>query len=217
MQPWPLVEGRGNATPAHRAPPCKARNYQAETSACRNGRSQLGRRRNSLKLARSAKIARDPRGESMALAKSFIWLRGTLVELVDVLVPKPALRLLAHPKLHEFIGLDRIDAVGNWIDNNFMLKRRQKRTAEQRIQRRHADYLKTHFCAASLRTARNRADGPRLCVLSGLAADTDRPARYARARALEQRARAEHPGVRSSTARSATATTCIARRFPAAG
>jgi hypothetical protein len=84
----------------------------------------------------------------MALAKSFIWLRGTLVELVDLLVPKPALRLLAHPKLHEFIGLDRIDAVGNWIDNNFMLKRRQKRTAEQRINVSTQDYLKTHFCAA---------------------------------------------------------------------
>ncbi len=52
------------------------------------------------------------------------------------------------PRLHAFIGLDRIDAVGNWIDNNFMLKRRQKRTAEQRINVSTQDYLKTHFCAA---------------------------------------------------------------------
>jgi hypothetical protein len=84
----------------------------------------------------------------MALTKSLIWLRGTLVELVDGLVPKPALRLLAHPKLHAFIGLDRIDAVGTWIDNNFMLKRRQKRTAEQPSSAGTRDYLQTHFCAA---------------------------------------------------------------------
>jgi pyruvate-formate lyase-activating enzyme len=84
----------------------------------------------------------------MSLTKSVVWLRGTAVELVDKLVPKSALKLLVHPKFHEFIGLDRIDAVGVWIDNKFMLKRRQKVTAEQKSSASTTDYLKTHFCAA---------------------------------------------------------------------
>lgn len=84
----------------------------------------------------------------MSLAKSVIWLRGTAVELVDRLVPKNALKLLVHPKFHEFIGLDRIDAVGVWIDNKFMLKRRQKITAGQKSSESTRDYLKTHFCSA---------------------------------------------------------------------
>ncbi len=84
----------------------------------------------------------------MSLAKSVVWLRGTAVELVDRLVPKSALKLLVHPKFHEFIGLDRIDAVGVWIDNKFMLKRRQKITAEQQTSISTQDYLRTHFCAS---------------------------------------------------------------------
>ncbi len=84
----------------------------------------------------------------MSFAKSAIWLRGTLVELIDKAIPKRALKLLVHPKFHEFIGLDRIDAVGVWIDNKFMLKRRQKVTAEQQSSLSTKDYLGTHFCAA---------------------------------------------------------------------
>ncbi len=84
----------------------------------------------------------------MSLAKSVVWLRGSLVELVDKLVPKNALKVLVHPKFHEFIGLDRIDAVGVWVDNKFMLKRRQKITAEQQTSVSTQDYLRTHFCAA---------------------------------------------------------------------
>jgi sulfatase maturation enzyme AslB (radical SAM superfamily) len=84
----------------------------------------------------------------MSLAKSVVWLRGTAVELVDKLVPKRTLKLLVHPKFHEFIGLDRIDAVGVWIDNKFMLKRRQKITAEQQTSVSTQDYLRTHFCAS---------------------------------------------------------------------
>ncbi len=84
----------------------------------------------------------------MSLAKSVVWLRGTAVELIDKLVPKSALKLLVHPKFHEFIGLDRIDAVGVWIDNKFMLKRRQKVTAEQQTSISTQDYLRTHFCAS---------------------------------------------------------------------
>ncbi len=124
--------------------PCKARNLRAGAAV----RREAGR----LRLAEAPEFLLEwrqgPWGLRMALAKSLIWLRGTLVELVDVLVPKPALRLLAHPKIHEFIGLDRIDAVGTWIDNNFMLKRRQKIAAEQKTSASTKDYLQTHFCAA---------------------------------------------------------------------
>ena len=87
----------------------------------------------------------------MSFAKSAVWLRGTLVELVDKAIPKKALKLLVHPKFHEFIGLDRIDAVSVWIDNTFMLKRRQKVTAEQRSNAATQHYLRTHFCTAPFR------------------------------------------------------------------
>jgi molybdenum cofactor biosynthesis enzyme MoaA len=77
-----------------------------------------------------------------------LWLRGIIVDAVDKLIPKRLLKLLIHPKFHEFVGLDRIEAIGIWIDNNFMLKRRQKMTAEQQTRPSTKDYLKRHFCAA---------------------------------------------------------------------
>ncbi len=91
---------------------------------------------------------RHPGALQMSFVKSLVCLRGTLVELVDKLVPKRALKLLVHPKFHEFIGLDRIDSVGIWIDNTFMLKRRQKIAAEQKTGASTKEYLKTHFCPA---------------------------------------------------------------------
>ena len=73
-------------------------------------------------------------------------LRAAAVEMVDRLVPKRMLRLALHPRLHAFIGLDRIDAVGTWIDNRFMLKRRQQRTQDQLIVPSTKAYLATRFC-----------------------------------------------------------------------
>jgi hypothetical protein len=78
-------------------------------------------------------------------------LRALLVDFVDRLVPKRLLRLLVHPKLHAFVGPERIDAIGVWIDNVFMLKRRQKRCHEQQIDQSTKDYLKSRFCANPFR------------------------------------------------------------------
>lgn len=78
-------------------------------------------------------------------------LRATVVELVDRLIPKRMLRLLVHPKFHKFVGLDRIESVSIWIDNNFMLKRRQSRCQTQPTPADTTDYLKTRFCANPFR------------------------------------------------------------------
>ena len=78
-------------------------------------------------------------------------LRASLVDVVDRAVPKRLLRLLAHPRLHDFIGLERIEALGAWIDNTFMLGRRQKRCREQPVDLSTREYLKTHFCSNPFR------------------------------------------------------------------
>jgi molybdenum cofactor biosynthesis enzyme MoaA len=87
----------------------------------------------------------------MSESESAVRLRALLVEFVDRLVPKRLLRLLVHPKLHAFVGADRIEAIGGWIDNTFMLKRRQKRCREQQIDQSTKDYLKSRFCANPFR------------------------------------------------------------------
>ncbi len=74
-------------------------------------------------------------------------LGALLVDLVDRLLPKRLLRLLAHPKFHALVGAERIEAIGGWIDNTFMLKRRQKRCREQQVDQSAKDYLKSRFCA----------------------------------------------------------------------
>ncbi len=78
-------------------------------------------------------------------------LRASLVDLVDRLIPKRLLRLLVHPKFQAFVGSERIETVGRWVDNTFMLKRRQKRCREQHIDESTQDYLKSHFCANPFR------------------------------------------------------------------
>ncbi|HLH12789.1 MAG TPA: radical SAM protein [Methylovirgula sp.] len=77
--------------------------------------------------------------------------RARLVDFVDRLVPKKLLRLFVHPKFQEFVGLERIEALGSWIDNTFMLKRRQKICREQHVDQSTEDYLKSHFCANPFR------------------------------------------------------------------
>ncbi len=79
------------------------------------------------------------------------WLGALLVDFVDRLVPKRLLRLLVHPKFHALVGADRMEALGGWIDNKFMLKRRQKRCSEQQIDQSTKDYLKSRFCANPFR------------------------------------------------------------------
>lgn len=78
-------------------------------------------------------------------------LRASLVDFVDRLIPKRLLRLLVHPKFQAFVGAERIETVGNWVDNTFMLKRRQKRCREQHIEESTQDYLKSHFCGNPFR------------------------------------------------------------------
>jgi wyosine [tRNA(Phe)-imidazoG37] synthetase (radical SAM superfamily) len=78
-------------------------------------------------------------------------LRAFLVDVVDRLIPKRFLRLLVHPKLQAFVGAERIEAIGSWVDNRFMLKRRQKRCREQQVSESTKDYLKAHFCANPFR------------------------------------------------------------------
>jgi wyosine [tRNA(Phe)-imidazoG37] synthetase (radical SAM superfamily) len=77
--------------------------------------------------------------------------RALLVDGVDFLIPKRLLRLLNHPKFHAFVGPERIEAAGAWIDNTFMLKRRQKRCREQQLEQSTKDYLKSRFCANPFR------------------------------------------------------------------
>jgi len=78
-------------------------------------------------------------------------LRASLVDFVDRLIPKRLLRLLVHAKFQALVGAERIETVGRWIDNSFMLKRRQKRCREQHIDESTKDYLKSHFCANPFR------------------------------------------------------------------
>ncbi len=78
-------------------------------------------------------------------------LGAWFVDFVDHLVPKRLLRLLAHPKFHALIGAERIEAIGGWIDNTFMLKRRQKRCREQQNDQSTKDYLESRFCANPFR------------------------------------------------------------------
>lgn len=76
-------------------------------------------------------------------------VRAAIVDALDRIVPKPLLRLALHPKLHSFIGLDRIDAVSIWIDNNFMLKRRQKKTQDQHIDEAARAVQRSQLCAGA--------------------------------------------------------------------
>jgi hypothetical protein len=78
-------------------------------------------------------------------------LRASLVDFVDRLIPKRLLRLLVHPKFQAFVGAERIETVGRWVDNAFMLKRRQKRCRDQHIDESTQDYLKSHFCGNPFR------------------------------------------------------------------
>jgi wyosine [tRNA(Phe)-imidazoG37] synthetase (radical SAM superfamily) len=78
-------------------------------------------------------------------------LHALVVDFVDSLIPKRLLRLLVHPKFQAFIGAERIETVGGWIDNTFMLKRRQKRCREQQVAQSTKDYLKSRFGANPFR------------------------------------------------------------------
>lgn len=94
------------------------------------------------------------------LARSpLLGLRASVVDLVDVLIPKPLLRLVLRPALNQWIGLDRIEAINYWIDNNFMLKRRQKRCRLQQVETDTAAYLKTHFCSNPFRQVETAPTG----------------------------------------------------------
>lgn len=86
-------------------------------------------------------------------------LRASLVDFVDRHFPKRLLRLLVHPRLHAFVGAERIETVSRWIDNGFILKRRQKQCREQYIDRSTEDYLKSHFCANPFRHLETQPTG----------------------------------------------------------
>jgi hypothetical protein len=95
----------------------------------------------------------------MSESELTVRLRAFLVDIVDRLIPKRFLRLLVHPKLQAFVGAERIEAIGSWVDNRFMLKRRQKRCREQQVSESTKDYLKAHFCANPFRQLGNSPTG----------------------------------------------------------
>src|SRR5271154_869632 len=57
-------------------------------------------------------------GRSMPMTARF---RALMVDSVDFCVPKSVLKLLLAERLHKLIGIERIEAAGTWLDNNFML------------------------------------------------------------------------------------------------
>lgn len=87
----------------------------------------------------------------MAENELALGFRALLADFVDRLIPKRLLQLLAHPKFHALAGGERLEAFGNWFDNAFMLKRRQKRCRDQHVAVDTAAYLQTHFCANPFR------------------------------------------------------------------
>ncbi|BGE84902.1 MULTISPECIES: radical SAM protein [Methylosinus] len=86
-------------------------------------------------------------------------LISLFVELTLTLAPQRLLGLLAHPALHDALGRERLNAVGAWINNVFMLPWRQRRA---RLSPRDADmraYLRTHFCARPFHTVETTHTG----------------------------------------------------------
>jgi organic radical activating enzyme len=75
------------------------------------------------------------------------------------LLPRKLLKLATHPSVHAFIGDNRIDAIGRWIDVKVMFKQRQKRCAAQNPDPSTAEYLRTHFCEQPFRTLETSHNG----------------------------------------------------------
>jgi hypothetical protein len=85
------------------------------------------------------------------------------VGFVQAAAPKRLLALAADPKLHDALGRDRIDAVGSWINNVFMLPWRQRRARQWPRDAELKDYLAAHFCERPFRTLETTHTGLAFC------------------------------------------------------
>ena len=74
------------------------------------------------------------------------------IPLRDRLKPSNLLKLLVTPKLLRFVGLERVERIDRVINNNVMVKLRQRQCRNQPTDGDTADYLKTRFCPEPFRT-----------------------------------------------------------------
>ncbi len=67
-------------------------------------------------------------------------------KILKTLSPRRLLELAASPTVLDFIGRDRADAVASFVNNNLMLKLRQRRAGMKSDDAEAKEYLRTHFC-----------------------------------------------------------------------
>ena len=97
--------------------------------------------------------------ENAALSR----LISSFVSLAQLVAPKRLLAFAAHPSVHDFLGRDRIDAAGSWINNVFMLPWRQRRARQLPRDAETKAYLREHFCERPFRTLETTHTGLAFC------------------------------------------------------
>jgi pyruvate-formate lyase-activating enzyme len=90
-------------------------------------------------------------------------LISRLVALAPTAAPKRLLGLANHPRVHDFLGRDRLDAIGGWINNVVMLRLRQRRARQLPRDDDTKAYLREHFCERPFRTLETTHTGLAFC------------------------------------------------------